>query len=69
MYKLKKSLHGLAQSPRLCYENLTYSLRAFGFKQLSFCERAFELKTETLRTTILLHVNELIILDSTLSSV
>lgn len=69
VYKLKKSLYGLKQSPGLWYEKLKILLQGLGFKQLSSCECCFETTAKTYRVIILVYVDDLIILSSTLSDV
>lgn len=65
LYKLEKSLYRYKQSFRLCYENLTRSLRGFGSNQFSSNEHRCEMKTKTFRVIIMVYVDDLIILGST----
>lgn len=57
------------QSPRLCFERLRRWLQGFGFKHLRPCEYGFERKPKKFRVIILIYVDDLIILGSSLSIV
>lgn len=69
MYRLRKRLYDLQQSPRLWSEKLEKKLHRFSFIKLECCECAFVRKNEKFEAIILVYVDYLVIPSSHLSGV
>lgn len=64
VYRLRKTLHGLKQTPCVWYGKITQYFEFCGFRSSSADSSLFVDKTNSLRTMFLLYVDDLIITNN-----
>ena len=61
VYRLKKSLYGLKQSPRAWFGRFTKSMRAFGYCQINSDHTLFLKKHHGKITTLIVYVDDIVV--------
>lgn len=63
IYKLKKSLYGLKQSPRAWFGRFSKSMKAFGYKQSNSDHTLFIKHKVRKMTTLIVYVDDMVVTD------